>query len=615
MTFAQTINATSVNYIPYWISNTVNRTFGDYAPEDIIVDSNGNLYVIGLIEPTNGQSGYPILFKYGSSGGLIWSKSLRNAYTDKIAGTGVALDTSENPIICGYQYNNSSTGPGFVAKYNSLDGTLLWKIELDDVDRVEIEDINVDSSNNIYVTGNSLDKLFVVKLDSNGSILWQIENSALAKFAAFESTIDSSNNLIVIGRNLDNTAANIFVVKFNSSGVIQWQTHYDGGEGTNIDVFPAGVVTDDNDNIYVTSCRSSTNITKFNSSGTFQWIRLGLSNNNPLDISCDGDNVYVAGPYTFNGTYGGRNRCIFGKISNAGSLIWEKDIQLYDTLSTQLDEINVGELLSVGPEDSATISNQRTTPHRPIFIDYAFDSIYLSGVTINNDDPQDQGVMGHFTAKMPPNGDRVGVYSGSFGYSGFPEGVGFAGKYVDFSEREYHYQTTSRGLFVGTYGSVSQGTITTTNAGFTTSILSWGEDVSYGHTRDYDQKFFPIREQTPQGPVVSDSPSSGGGTGGSIAVHTRVNKKEISHTGEDYLVSIDIGTDELGVLVFGGRIEHTQGQIAPTNPVYSVVDSKGNTWTNVIEAEQTNGLTCLARDTSCSNPLFSPYTVASGYPV
>jgi hypothetical protein len=99
--------------------------------------------------------------------------------------------------------------------------------------------VAVDSSNNIYVTGiteGGLDgnsnfggeDLFLVKYNSSGTKQWTKQLGTPTSDYGNEVTVDSSGNIYVSGYTeggLDgNTNAgnsDIFLVKFNSSGVLQ----------------------------------------------------------------------------------------------------------------------------------------------------------------------------------------------------------------------------------------------------------------------------------------------------------------------------------------------------------------------------------------------------------
>ena len=99
--------------------------------------------------------------------------------------------------------------------------------------------VTVDSSNNIYVTGNTKGNLdgnytsgvydiFLVKYNSSGTKQWTKQLGTSANDQGYGVTVDSSNNIYVTGQtnggldgNTSSGNADLFLVKYNSSGVKQ----------------------------------------------------------------------------------------------------------------------------------------------------------------------------------------------------------------------------------------------------------------------------------------------------------------------------------------------------------------------------------------------------------
>ena len=184
--------------------------------------------------------------------------------------------------------------------------------------------ITSDPSGNIYVTGytgGGLDgntsagghDLFVVKYDTSGVKQWTKQLGTSGYDEGWGITSDSSGNLYATGHisfGLDgNTSAggfDLFVVKYNSSGVKQWTKQL----GTASDDFGTGITSDSSGNIYVTGYTeghldgntsagyNDLIVVKYNSSGVKQWTRqLGTSSNDyGFSITSDpSGNVYVTG--------------------------------------------------------------------------------------------------------------------------------------------------------------------------------------------------------------------------------------------------------------------------------------------------------------------------------
>ena len=219
----------------------------DYA-NGVATDSSGNVYVTGGTKgglDGNTSAGNTDLFvvKYSSSGTKQWTKQLGSSGLD--SANGVAIDSSGNVYVTGVTFGgldwNTSAGANdlFVVKYNSS-GTKEWTEQLGSASSDFANGVATDSSGNVYVAGvtyGGLDgnsnednaDLFVVKYNSSGTKQWtkQLGTSSDGFDEARGVATDSSGNVYVTGftyGGLDGTnagSADIFVVKYNSSGTKQ----------------------------------------------------------------------------------------------------------------------------------------------------------------------------------------------------------------------------------------------------------------------------------------------------------------------------------------------------------------------------------------------------------
>ena len=193
----------------------------------------------------NTSAGNTDLFvvKYSSSGTKQWTNQFGSSSRD--SANGVAPDSSGNVYVTGMTNGGldgcKSAGVEdlFVVKYNAS-GTKQWTNQLGSSSRDSANDIATDSSGNIYVTGTTyweLDgntsagkaDLFVVKYNSSGTHQWTNQLGTDRYDEARGVATDSSGNVYVTGYTeggLDNNtsagSSDIFVVKYNSSGIKQW---------------------------------------------------------------------------------------------------------------------------------------------------------------------------------------------------------------------------------------------------------------------------------------------------------------------------------------------------------------------------------------------------------
>ena len=276
---------------------------------------------------------------------------------------GVATDSSGNVYVTGGTKGgldgNTSAGNTdlFVVKYNSS-GTKQWTKQLGSSGLDSANGITIDSSGNVYVTGvtfGGLDwntsaganDLFVVKYNSSGTKQWTKQlGSASSDFANGVAT-DSSGNVFVVGvtyggldGNSNEDNADLFVVKYNSSGTKQWTKQY----GTDRYDEARGVATDSSGNVYVVggtkgnlngisnSGRTDAFVIKFNSSDTKQWTKkLGTWQNDLANgVATDSSgNFYVTG-FTYQdmdgNTSAGNADFFVAKYNSSGTKQWTKQL-------------------------------------------------------------------------------------------------------------------------------------------------------------------------------------------------------------------------------------------------------------------------------------------------
>jgi uncharacterized protein (DUF2147 family) len=175
-----------------------------------------------------------------------------------------------------------------------------------------------ESGSNVYVSGYTTNgiagqtatHLFLAKYNSSGAIQWQRSLSTGTTNDVFGSkvTVDSLENVYVTGSvrvGASNTDPDILVVKYNSSGTIQWQRRL-GSVGGN--QFGVGIDTDSSNNVYIAgygpngiSSLDCIILAKYNSSGTLQWQRsissgIASSNMAVTDLKAHADGyIYVVG--------------------------------------------------------------------------------------------------------------------------------------------------------------------------------------------------------------------------------------------------------------------------------------------------------------------------------
>jgi hypothetical protein len=295
--------------------------YGEYTGEsaDIVIDSNDNVYVIGVDRspswsgagtPLHASSGSDDLFvvKLDSDGAYLWHTFYGPATAAIVSFSEVgihslAIDASDDIYVAGssssswlgdlgqlplHPFNDSSTSLDstndvYVLKLNS-DGDYQWHTYYGHSEQDNVEDIAVDNSGNVYLTGDSAVALFddvanplhphsgtddnyVLKLNSTGEYQWHTYYGSTGSGNAWGKGIEvakgGSDDVFILGASAESwlgdggeipvhahsASDGIFpdqhILKLNSAGAYQWHTFY-AITGT----AARGITTDNNGNIY-----------------------------------------------------------------------------------------------------------------------------------------------------------------------------------------------------------------------------------------------------------------------------------------------------------------------------------------------------------------------------
>lgn len=287
---------------------------------DIAIDSNNNLYVTGFTRIDAGTS-WLLIYKYNSEGVIQWQQTLGNGIFGD-TGTAITIDSSDNVYVCGRFVNYFQ-----LVKYDSA-GIVQWQIQTSDYALGEA--VTTDSSGNVYAFGtNDSYDIMLVKYDSAGNFQWEkgLDSNGINEPA--EITTDSNDNIYMTGY----LYGALLIMKFNTEGVIQWQRTLSGAE----DDTSYTIAIDSSDNVYVGgSSRSVFNagagssylrnsiIVKYNSSGEIQWQRSlsGEYTDQIRGVAIDSrNNVYVTGDTSGTSSSTVIRADIFlAKLPNDGSL-------------------------------------------------------------------------------------------------------------------------------------------------------------------------------------------------------------------------------------------------------------------------------------------------------
>jgi hypothetical protein len=262
----------------------------------------------------------------------------------------MAVDGSGNVYVTGYSYGSGTSADYATIKYNSS-GVQQWVSRYNGPTNGSdyATSIAVDGSGNVYVTGNSYGTsadYVTIKYNSSGVQQWTSSYNGPGNYIeqAFSIAVDGSGNVYVTGNSYGSgTSADYATIKYNSSGVQQWVSRYDGPGSSND--YAYSIAVDGSGNVYVTG-RSVSSLPycdyatiKYNPQGDTLWVRRYNGPGNMWDvansIAIDGSgNVYVTG-YSYGS--GNENYATI-KYSASGVQQW---VQAYNGPGNNYDMANV----------------------------------------------------------------------------------------------------------------------------------------------------------------------------------------------------------------------------------------------------------------------------------
>jgi hypothetical protein len=352
------------------------------------VDGSGNCYITGrffspsiTIGSTTLTEGDMYLVKYDVSGNVIWVTGAGG--TGSADGASIAVDASGNIYVAGSfsgstlifdtdtLTNATPGGPEiYIAKFDAS-GNALWAEHAGGTGTDAARSIAVDGSGNSYITGsfNSMtgitfgsttltnagqEDMFIAKFDAAGNALWAKSAGGSGSDIGSSICVDGSGNCYITGgfqstsitfgsTTLTTADGNLFVVKYNSSGTVQWASGGIAG--------PQDIAVDGSGNTYIcgnfsgSATFGSTTLTgagntdmfiaKYNSSGSAVWATGagGTSYEAFNSIWVDGSgNIYVNGYFqSLSITLGsttltavGSSDVFVAKYSSAGNVLWAK---------------------------------------------------------------------------------------------------------------------------------------------------------------------------------------------------------------------------------------------------------------------------------------------------
>jgi uncharacterized delta-60 repeat protein len=269
----------------YWLAIIAGSS--DEVGNRIKVDSSGNIYAVGWSFSQGAGNRDIFVSKFDKFGNIEWQKLIGSAVSDR--GVGIDLDSSNNIYVAGTSVNTIDGKQSIVIVKLDTTGAFLWRRALGSIEYDYGSDIAVGQSNKIYVVGytsglNAIESAYsgvLAQYDTSGVLQWKKSFKFGTLTYPYQVVVDSSNNAYVAGYSRAGSIIRMVLVKFDSTGAIVWFRSFD-----NIYASITSIAIDSSSNIYV--------------GGTFTGIP-------GITASIPGTGLLV-------------------KFDNAGTLVWSKTI-------------------------------------------------------------------------------------------------------------------------------------------------------------------------------------------------------------------------------------------------------------------------------------------------
>lgn len=301
---------------------------------DLVKDANGNMLLMGDFSGTRTFGGTSItakgnteifIAKFSPSGSLIWVVNGGDSLSFANTG-GVTVDAANNVYITGKYQGNFTMG-----------GTTISTVANSDI---FIAKINGNNGNVVWLKtagGNSIDEAHSITHVGNNDVVITGAYAGSADFGSINLNSGVISNI------------NIFVAKYNGSGVVQWAVDAGGSSedkglavsaNTNGDLYVAGYFQGNNTPVFGTNLNSSGSndifLAKLSlSNGSGIWARKaggsGLDQANDISVNDMGD-IFMTGIFYSTATFGSLNvteasmagDMFVVKYNNVGNALWVK---------------------------------------------------------------------------------------------------------------------------------------------------------------------------------------------------------------------------------------------------------------------------------------------------
>jgi len=223
----------------------------------VLVDASGNIYSVNSHLPPNGGTEEGVMVrKYNSAGTIQWTRTIYGSNNYALIINDACLDLNNDVIICG-MFLEIAAGTTdiidfYVAKINGTSGAVTWTQRLTGTDLQganEYRGVTTDSAGNIFLNGHGHhstaqpeDDMITVKYNTSGVLQWQRRISmATTTGAEFgRGIVRKSNGSVVVAARAISSTDTYSLVNYDTNGNVLWQRTL-----TNFDIRSIGIDSKD----------------------------------------------------------------------------------------------------------------------------------------------------------------------------------------------------------------------------------------------------------------------------------------------------------------------------------------------------------------------------------
>ncbi len=304
-----------------WVNFLAGTRGTTYAPVKLAVAPEGNVYITLTASQSNTPVSNALAIKFDTNGKQIWSRQVLSNTQDSDAPVFIRLDAAENVYIVLSDFFSSQLHGAEILKYDS-NGNLLKSFGGNQLGTVAA--FRVDAHGNSCVAGggspqppSGAEDRIVAKFSSTGALDWLHDYGAPASqipaLSGFvDLAVDPAGDVFAAqtlpGAIAANNGRDISVVKFSSTGKLEWTSRYNGHSDDSgfdqavalgVNSFGESYVTGSSSNPSLTCCLAEFATIKYDRSGKQIWAERynspGPNGGSPVAIVLSGGDILVTG--------------------------------------------------------------------------------------------------------------------------------------------------------------------------------------------------------------------------------------------------------------------------------------------------------------------------------